>query len=401
MLIGDVNTSFSFSSEMTYLKRSVMRDLLKLAVNPDIISLAGGLPASEHLPVAELEDCLQTVLRRDGARALQYSPQYMPLREWIAEYMRGRGVDCTAENIFITNGNQQGLALMSRLFLDSGQAVVTEELVFTGIQQITAGRGAEVRTIPTDYDTGAEMDAFEAALRQYPKPRFAVFVPDFHNPLGVSLSEEKRAQAAALAAEYHVPLIEDDPYSPLRFVGCPVPPIKAFDEAGMVFYLGSFSKMLAPSMRLGWIVAPTALIPKITVLRESLDLESSTLIQRTVHEFLSRGLLAGHLENLNRVNQERCAALMEALDAHFADIAAWTVPTGGLFSWLTLHDDDLNTWTLFEEAVQRNVAYIPGAAFAVHGGFENTIRLNFSNVTPENIHEGVRRLAEVVKNSHG
>ncbi len=399
MLIADVNASFSFSGEMTYLKRSVMRDLLKLAVNPDIISLAGGLPASEHLPVAELEDCLQTVLRRDGARALQYSPQFMPLREWIAEYMRGRGVDCTADNIFITNGNQQGLALMSRLFLDSGQAVVTEELVFTGIQQITAGRGAEVRTIPTDYDTGADMDAFEAALRQYPKPRFAVFVPDFHNPLGVSLSEEKRAQAAALAAEYHVPLIEDDPYAPLRFAGCPLPPIKAFDEAGMVFYLGSFSKMLAPAMRLGWIVAPTTLIPKITVLRESLDLESSTLIQRTVHEFLSRGLLVGHLENLNRVNQERCAALMEALDAHFADIAAWTVPTGGLFSWLTLHDDGLNTWTLFEEAVQQKVAYIPGAAFAVHGGFENTIRLNFSNVTPENIHEGVRRLAEVVKNS--
>lgn len=396
MLIGDVNTTFTFSAEMTHLKRSVMRDLLKLAVDPEIISLAGGLPASEYLPVEDFQSCIETVLHRDGSHALQYSPQYMPLREWIAEYMRSRGVECTAEQIFITNGCQQGLSILSRLFLDSGQSAVTEEVIFTGVQQITAGRGAQVRVIPTDPKTGADMEALERAFRQYPTPRFAVLVPDFHNPLGVSLTEEKRAQAAALAAQYGVPIIEDDPYSPLRFNGEALSPIKAYDEEGMIFYLGSFSKMLAPSMRLGWIVAPSVLIPKITVLRESLDLESSTLIQRAVHEFLSRGLLETHLKRLNAVNKERCGVLMESLQTHFGDLATWTVPDGGLFSWLSFKDD-MNTWTMFEEAVKQKVAYIPGAAFAVHGGYENTMRLNFSNVAPDAIREGVHRLAQVVK----
>lgn len=398
MIIGDLNTTFTLSSETTYLKRSVMRDLLKLAVDPDIISLAGGLPASEYLPVDEFRECMDAVLLRDGSRALQYSPQWMPLREWIAAYMQSRGVPCTAEQVFITNGSQQGLALVSRLLLDSGQVAVTEAVVFTGIQQVTAGRGAKVLTIPTDSRTGADMDALEEAFQHYPKPRLAVLVPDFHNPLGVSLTEEKRAQAASLAAEYGVPLIEDDPYSPLRFEGDPLPPIKTFDEGGYVFYLGSFSKMLAPAMRLGWMVAPADLIPRITVLRESIDLESSTLMQRTVCEFLSRGLLEVHLRRMNQVNKERCAALLDALQTHLGDLAVWTVPTGGLFSWVTLHDN-LNTWELFEEAVKQKVAYIPGAAFAVHGGFENTMRLNFSNVKPDAIREGVARLAQVVRQS--
>ncbi len=396
MLIGDVNTSFGFSSETTHLKRSVMRDLLKLAVDPTIISLAGGLPASEYLPVDEFRACMEAVLLRDGSRALQYSPQYMPLREWITGYMRSRGVACKVEQVFITNGSQQGLALLSRLFLDSGQVAVTEEVVFTGIQQVTAGRGAEVLTVPTDSRTGADIYALDSAFRHYPKPRFAVLVPDFHNPLGVSLTEEKRAQAASLAAEYGVPIIEDDPYSPLRFEGDPLPPIKAFDDCGYVFYLGSFSKMLAPALRLGWIVAPENLIPKITVLRESIDLESSTLTQRAVFEFLDRGLLEGHLKRLNQVNRERCTVLLESLQTHFGDSASWTVPAGGLFSWVTLREN-LNTWQLFEEAVKQKVAYIPGAAFAVHGGHENTMRLNFSNVQPDMIQEGVKRLSQVVK----
>jgi 2-aminoadipate transaminase len=398
MIIGDLNTTFTLSSETTYLKRSVMRDLLKLAVDPDIISLAGGLPASEYLPVDEFRECMDAVLLRDGSRALQYSPQWMPLREGIATYMQSRGVTCTAEQVFITNGSQQGLALVSRLLLDSGQVAVTEAVVFTGIQQVTAGRGAKVLTIPTDSRTGADMDALEEAFRHYPKPRFAVLVPDFHNPLGVSLTEEKRAQAASLAAEYGVPLIEDDPYSPLRFEGDPLPPIKAFDECGYVFYLGSFSKMLAPAMRLGWMLAPVDLIPRLTVLRESIDLESSTLTQRTVCEFLSRGLLEVHLKRMNQVNKERCAVLLDTLQTHFGDLAVWTVPTGGLFSWVTLYGN-LNTWELFEEAVKQKVAYIPGAAFAVHGGFENTMRLNFSNVKPDAIREGVARLAQVVRQS--
>lgn len=384
------------SAETATLKRSVMRDLLKLAVAPDIISLAGGLPAGELLPVDELRQCVDAVLRRDGMRAMQYSPMHEPLREWIAGYMARRGVDCRPEQVFITNGAQQGLAILSRLFLDPGEPAVIEAVTFTGVQQVTGGRGAIVRTIPTDLATGADVDALEMAFRQRPRPRLAVIIPDFHNPLGVSLSAEKRLRIAELAARYGVPVVEDDPYSALRFAGQPLPPIKAYDQDGLVFYLGSFSKILAPTARLGWIVAPAALLPKVTVLRESIDLESSTLIQRAVSLFLEQGLLDAHLARFNAANRLRRDALFAALEQHLGDVATWTRPEGGLFTWVTL-PPAVDAWDMLADAVERQVAYVPGAAFAVEGGYRNTLRLNFSNVRPELIPVAVARLAEVVR----
>jgi len=378
------------------LKRSVMRELLALAVDPQIISLAGGLPASTLLPLDDIRRCLNAVLEKEGARALQYSPPYEPLRQWIAEWMARRGANCSPEEVFITGGAQQGLAILSRLFLDRGDAAVIEAVTFTGVQQVTAGRGAQVRTIPTDLATGADMGALEEALRSEPRPRLIVLIPDFHNPLGVSLTSEKRRKAAALAATYGVPLIEDDPYSALRFEGEAAAPIKASDEAGLVFYVGSFSKLIAPALRLGWIVAPAALSDRITVLRESLDLESSGLIQRAVHRFVSQGMLEPHLEQLNRANRQRRDVLLAELEAHFGEDAHWTRPEGGLFVWLTLAPE-VDTWDRFRRALERKVAYIPGAAFAVDGGARNALRLNFSNVAPERIPEAVGRLAEALR----
>lgn len=387
--------AYRLSSTSSNMKRSVMRDLLKLAVSPDIISFASGLPAADCLPLEALRDCLDTVLRRDGPRVLQYSPPFEPLREWLAASMRARGVECTSENIFITNGAQQGLAIAARLFLDAGDTAVIEEVTFTGVRQVVDGQGASIVLIPSDLSTGADADALEAAFDRSPRPRLAILITDFHNPLGVSLSPEKRERVAALAARYAVPVVEDDPYSALRFAGAAVPPIKAFDSTGAILYLGSFSKMLAPAVRLGWMVAPVELIPKITVVRESLDLESSGLIQRAVFEFLSRDLLSAHLDRLNAVNRERQAALVEALDEYLGGVGSWTRPDGGLFVWVTL-PEAIDTWSMFEPAVKRQVAYIPGAAFAVNGGHRNTLRLNYSNVRPEAIAEGIRRLAEAV-----
>jgi 2-aminoadipate transaminase len=384
------------SQEITNLKRSIIRDLLAHAVDPEIISMAGGLPASDLIPVEGFQICLREVLARDGPSALQYSPQYEPLREWIATYMKGRGVPCETAQVIITNGAQQGLAIVSRLFLEPGEPAVIEEITFTGIQQVTVGRNADVRLIPTDLSTGADVEALEAAFRQEPRPRLAILIPDFHNPLGISLTEEKRLRAAALAAEYAVPLIEDDPYSPLRFSGEKLPPIKAFDEAGCVFYLGSFSKMLTPAVRLGWIVAPSEMIPKIMALRESIDLETSTLIQRTVAEFLRRGLLEEHLVQLRDVNRVRSEALMGALDSDLGDLATWTQPEGGIFVWVTL-PETVDAKEMFQAAVKRKVAYIPGVAFAVRGDHRNTMRLNFSNASPDSIREAVRRLSEVIR----
>jgi len=386
----------TLSREANNLKRSVMRELLRFAVDPNVISLAGGLPASEFLPLEDLQECIDAVLARDGARALQYSPQYPELRAWIAEYMCTRGVSCTPDEVFITNGNQNGLAILSRLFLDPGQPAVIEEVTFTGIHQITVGRDAAVRTAPTDLDTGVEVEAMEAGFRQSPKPRLAVLITDFHNPLGVSVAQEKRARLAGLAAEYGVPLIEDDPYAPLRFRGAALPPIKAYDEAGMVFYLGSFSKMLAPALRLGWLVAPTDLMPRITTIRESFDLESSTLYQRAVAEFMNRGLMEPHLQAITATQRERCEVMLAALEEGLGDIARWSKPDGGVFVWVSL-PEPLDTTEMFQAAIARQVAYIPGGVFSVDGRTKNAVRLNFSNVKPDAIREGVRRLSEVIR----
>lgn len=393
-----IAAALPLSAEASHLKRSVMRDLLALATAPGIISFAGGLPASEFLPLEAYHHCLNTVLEREGSRAMQYSPQYAPLREWIAGYMHSRGVNCTPDEVFITNGAQQGLTILSRLLLDPGQPAVIEAATFTGIQQVTAGRGAPIRAVPANLDTGIDVDTLEDTFAQDPRPRLAVIIPDFHNPLGVSLSAEKRARIAKLAAHYGVPIIEDDPYSALRFSGESLPPIKAYDEAGFVFYVGSFSKMLAPSVRLGWIVAPTDLIPRITALRESIDLESSILTQEAVYEFLSQGFLEPHLQRFTAANRERCETLLSALEDHLGDIATWTKPQGGLFVWVTL-PEPVDTWDMFNAAVEREVVYIPGAAFDVNGGSRNTMRLNFSNTRPEMIREGIARLSEVIKES--
>lgn len=390
------NLIFELSDEAAKLKRSVMRELLSLAVDPDILSLAGGLPASDHLPIQEIHDCLKSVIERDGHQAMQYSPQYEPLRGWIADYMVHRGVPCESDQVFITNGAQQGLTILSHLLLNPGETAVIEEVTFTGIQQVTHGRGANARTIHTDLQTGADLEALERAFGQDPKPRLAILIPDFHNPLGVSISSEKRMRIAALAAEHRIPIVEDDPYSATRFEGEQHPPIKAYDEAGYIFYLGSFSKMLAPAMRLGWIIASPDLIPKITVIRESMDLESSTLIQRSVAEFLERGYLEEYLARLRKANKQRFRAIDQALENQLGEIASWTRPQGGLFTWVTL-PKRVDTWEMFPGALERKVAYIPGSAFAVHGGYTNTMRLNFSNAHPEMIEEAINRLAEVIR----
>ncbi len=386
----------NLSREATNLKRSVMRELLRFAVDPNIISLAGGLPASEFLPLNGLRECLDAVLARDGAKALQYSPMSEALRSWIAEHMRSRGVTCTPEEVFITNGNQNGLAILSRMLLDPDEPAVIEEVTFTGINQVTCGRNAVIRTVTTDLDSGVDVDALEAAFSESPRPRLAALVTDFHNPLGVSIAAEKRSRIAALAAEYGVPIIEDDPYASLRFGGEPVPPLKAYDDAGMIFYLGSFSKMLAPTLRLGWMVAPVELMSNITTLRESVDLESSTLYQRAVAEFLERGLLEPHLERITAAHHERCDAMLTALDEHLGNIARWSKPDGGVFVWASF-PEQLDTTDLFQRAIDRRVAYIPGAVFSVDGRTKNAMRLNFSNVKPDAIEEGVKRLSEVVK----
>lgn len=395
-MIAPIETpDYLISAEASGLQRSVMRELLKKAGAAGVISLAGGLPDSRLLPAADYADCLTAVLARDGGAALQYRPMYEPLRAWVADHMRQRGVDCTPEQVFITNGNQQGLSILSRLFVEPNQPAVTEAFTFTGVGQVTVGRGAHTIGVPVNYETGVDLEALEEAFTH--KPRMAVLIPSYQNPLGVTIPDENRRAIAELAARYHVPLVEDDPYSALAFDGKMPTPIKAYDKAGWVFYLGSFSKMLAPGLRLGWMVAPTALANRVITLRESFDLESSALTQRAVFEYLDRGLLPAHLNRLNSTNAERCAAMLSALDEHFSGIATWTHPTGGLFVWMEMHDSSIDAFAALPRAIEEaGVAFVPGGAFSVSGGYKHTLRLNFSAVESASIREGIARLKHIL-----
>jgi DNA-binding transcriptional MocR family regulator len=242
-----------------------------------------------------------------------------------------------------------------------------------------------------------DVDALAGLLDDSARPRLIVTIPDFHNPLGVSLDSRKRERLAGLAAHYGVPLVEDSPYSPLRFCGEPIPSIKAYDENGAVIYLGSFSKMISPALRLGWMVAPRGLLPHLTVLRESLDLESSQLIQRTVAEFLARGYLGPHLVQLNAANKMRRDLMLCALQRELGGMAHWTIPDGGLFVWLTLAEN-INTRELLPDALEQNVAFVPGFAFAAEQGRGcNSMRLNFSNAPADKIADGIKRMARVLR----
>jgi 2-aminoadipate transaminase len=388
---------FALSHTSAGLKRSVMRDLLALTSRPGVISLAGGLPADELLPIALLQNCIDAVFTRDGARALQYGPAYAPLKEQIALYMQGRGVACTADDIFITNGSQQGLEIAARLLFDPGSTAITENYTFTGILQAIRGHEATVYPVATHPEDGVDLDSLEATFAAQPDARAAILIPDFHNPLGTSLPANHRPAIANLAARYRIPLIEDDPYSALRFEGETLPPIKAYDRSGSVIYLGSFSKMLAPALRLGWMVAPRELLPRLTVIRESIDLESSQLIQRAVAEFLARGYLAPHLDRLNASNLLRRNVMLAALERELGGLAHWGTPKGGLFLWLTL-PEGTDTNAIFHDAIAQNVAFVPGHAFsAADCPSSNSLRLNFSNATPSQIDDGIQRLGNATK----
>ena len=374
-----------------------MRELMPLTARSDIISFAGGLPAPDLFPVEAYQACLDHVLTTDGRRALQYGPIYPPLKEALAQLMRLRGVDADSDDIFITNGAQQGLSVVGQLLLNPDSPVIVEQIAFTGIGQMIAERGAMPLTVGTDLGDGIDVDNVEYLLKLTGQVRAIIEVPDFHNPLGVSIAAERRTRLAELSHRFRTPIIEDDPYGLLRYEGDNIPPLKAHDIDGGIIYLGSFSKVLAPGLRLGWVVAPKEALGKLTVIKESQDLETSQLTQRAVAEFIRRGLFESHVQKLKLAYAVRREAMLAALEREFPSEAQWSKPKGGIFIWVTL-PEHVNTWDLLACAVeQEKVAFVPGFAFSIHGGGQSSMRLNFSNATPEMIREGMRRLGKIVR----
>lgn len=391
-------TPSRYSQRMDNIKSSAIRDLLHYATLPGMIYLAGGLPAAESFPVETFKAACETVLDEVGAQALQYGTTegYKPLRKCLAERMRNlKGIACGSDNVLLTSGSQQALELVGKLFIDYGDIVVLESPSYLGAIQAFNLYAPRYVTVPTDED-GMIIEELERIL-QIVTPKFIYVVPTFQNPSGRTLSVERRKRLLAVAEHYDVIIVEDDPYSELRYTGEDLPAIKAFDTTGRVIYLTTFSKILSPGIRLAWIVASEELISKLVLCKQATDLCTSTFIQYAVYEYCQSSTMDGHIERIREMYAVRMQTMLDALDKYFPkDRVSWTHPEGGMFLWVTM-PDEIDVEDLLKEAVANKVAFVPGGSFFVDGRTHSTMRLNFSNATPEQIEEGIRRLSLIIR----
>lgn len=390
-------------------KSSAIRELLKITQQPEVISFGGGLPANDLFPIEQFKEACRRVLEQNAVMALQYGETegYKPLRDMIARHIARYGIKAQAENVLITTGSQQALDLIGKLLINPGDRILVEAPTYLGALQAFNVYGAEYVSVPCD-EHGLRTDLLEAPLRCGPK--FMYVLPNFQNPGGTTLSGDRRHTLVSLANKYGIPIVEDDPYGQLRYEGEHMPPLVVLDREnvvhdsaytlGNVIYLSTFSKTLAPGLRLGWIVAPAEVIARLVQLKQGTDLHTSTFTQVVSYEVARGNFLDEHVKRLRNVYRERRDVMLEALAQYFPSEVRWTHPKGGLFLWVTL-PDVMDANKLFHEALKQNVAFVPGDSFfapneqSLEG--RRHLRLNFSNVRPEEIREGIRRLSVAIK----
>jgi 2-aminoadipate transaminase len=374
------------------LEPSTIREILKVTERPGIISLAGGLPSADAFPVAAMAEASARVLRDAPREALQYaaSEGFGPLREWVAQELAAQGMTVVAAQVLITTGSQQGLDLVGKVLIDPGCAVAVESPTYLGALQAFSPYEAEFVSIEGD-DDGPLPDALEAARGA----RFMYLLPNFQNPTGRCLSAGRRLALAAAAQRAGIPVVEDNPYGDLWFDAPPPAPLAATLGDAAV-YLGSFSKVLAPGLRLGYVVAPHQLYPKLLQAKQAADLHTPGFNQRLVHEVIKDGFLREHVPTIRARYKLQRDAMQQALQQHLPPGCRYQVPTGGMFFWIEL-PASLDATALLPRAVEAGVAYVPGAAFFAGGGHGHTLRLSFVTVSPDRIVQGVAALGAVLR----
>jgi 2-aminoadipate transaminase len=395
---------YRYANRTQRMGSSVIRELLKLTEQPDIISFGGGLPAPEVFPVKEFKAACNYVLDNFGAQSLQYSTTegYRPLREMISRHTERYSVNITPENILITSGSQQALDFIGRVFINQGDHIVVESPTYLGALQAWNAYGAQYIAVPSD-ENGMDVDKLEEALRIGPK--FIYVLPNFQNPSGTTLSLERRKKLVELADRYGVPIVEDDPYGQLRFEGEHLPSLVWLDSqfrgdngcyTGNVIYLSTFSKLLAPGIRLAWVIAPEQVIRKLVQTKQAADLNTAAFNQMVAYEVGKGGFLDEHVKTIRQVYKERRDVMLEAMEELFPTNVRWTRPKGGMFLWGIL-PENMDASEVLKKAIERKVAFVPGASFHPNGSGANTMRINFSYSNPKNIREGVARLGTVLK----
>ena len=390
-----------FSERAKALRSSAIRELLKLVNQPDVISFGGGLPDPKLFPVEKLKECVESVLSEHSEEALQYgTTEGVPaLRSLIAERSKKQGIKCSPENVIVVASSQQALDLVAKVLLNPGDVVLVEAPSYLGAIQAFGAFQAHMIPIPMD-DEGMRTEILEnriKTLRSSGKiPKFIYTIPTFQNPAGVTLSYERRLQLLELSNKYNVPIVEDAPYHQLRYEGDNVPSIASQDNNGTVIYLETFSKILSPGLRLGWIIGPEDFIRKVTLAKQATDLCTSPFTQFIALEFTKRGYIEPHVELLKREYKKKKDEMLHALAEFFPENVRWTKPQGGLFLWVEL-PKGVDTNDMLKEALAAKVAYVSGTGFYPNGGGENCMRLNFSYSSPEVNREGIRRLSEIIK----
>src|SRR5512147_2496812 len=396
---------YRYAHRMQKMGSSVIRELLKLTEQPDIISFAGGLPAPEVFPLKKFREACNYVLDNLGPQSLQYSTTegYTPLREMIAQRTVRYSAQVTTDNILITSGSQQALDFIGRLFLNRGDYIVVESPTYLGALQAWNAYGAQYIPVRAD-EAGMIVDELEAALRIGPK--FIYVLPNFQNPSGSTLCLERRKQLVVLADRYGVPIIEDDPYGQLRYEGDHIPSVVSLDSqyrgpngghyTGNVIYMSTFSKLLAPGLRLAWVIAPPEVIRRLVMIKQGADLHTSSFNQYVAYEVAKNGFIDEHVKVIRATYKERRDVMIEMMEEMFPSNVTWIKAQGGMFLWSIL-PDGMDSAEVLKRAVEKKVAFVPGAAFHPRGGGENTMRINFSYSAPDLIREGVTRLGITLK----
>ena len=387
-----------FASRMNQLKASAIRELLALTAKPEIISFAGGLPAPELFPVEQMAKAAQAVMEENGQAALQYSSTegYLPLRQQIVERMAAKNnIHTTVDNIIVTSGSQQGLDFSGRIFLDKDDVVLIESPSYLGALNAFKANEPRFIEVPTD-EGGMIMEELEKILEKEDRVKMIYVIPDFQNPSSRTWSLERRQKFMEIINKYEIPVIEDNPYGELRFEGEAQPALKSLDTKGLVVFLGTFSKILAPGYRLGWICAEGEILDKYNFIAQAASLQASTIGQMETSKFIEMFDLDAHVAKIIDVYGKRRDLMYNTMLEEFPAEVKFAKPTGGLFLWVEL-PEYMNAAELAKECLKENVAYVPGEGFYPDGQVKNTFRMNYSCMPEDKIVEGIKRLAKVIK----
>ena len=386
-------TQFKYSKRVPADGTDAVGAILQAAADPKIISFAGGLPAPELFPVKEMKAAVDKVFEEHGQEAMQYGAAkgVTALREVIQQHVKEKeDVDSELDNVLVTTGSEQALDLVGKAFVDPGDTVLVEQPTYLCALDVFRSYGANFASVEMDED-GMKMDALEEALKANPNTKLIYTVPNFQNPTGRTMTEERRKQLAELAEKYDVYVLEDNPYGEIRFAGQHVPAVKSFDKSGHVLYMSTFSKTLAPGFRLGWLVADEDVVNKLTVLKQSADLHTDNLAQFAVAQFFADNDVDAHVKEISALYGKRKDLMLEGIKKYFPEGVKYTDPEGGMFLWVEVPGVD-DTVELFKECLEHDVAFVPGDPFFAGEVQPGAFRLNYSNMKEDQIEVGLTRL---------